>query len=160
MSRGRDEILEKLVDVGRKHSTATVLFHHAIAERMGLNPTDHKCADVIIQRGSMTAGQLAEVTGLTTGTITAVLDRLEKARFIRRVADPHDRRKVLLEPIPDRFPEGAVLFGDFLAASAQLLARYSDEQLAVILDYLTATTQLYEEQAMNLRNSKAKKKTA
>lgn len=151
----RSELLNMLGIMGRKNSTSVVLFHSAIAERLGLNVTDYKCIDVIIQRGSITAGQLAEVTGLTTGTITAVLDRLEKAGFIKRVADPHDRRKVLLEPIPDRFAGGEAVFEDFLEATDQLLSRYTDDELATILDYVTETTLLYDEQAVKLRKKAA-----
>jgi DNA-binding MarR family transcriptional regulator len=147
----RSELLKMLGIMGRKNSTSVVLFHSAIAERLGLNVTDYKCIDIIIQRGSVTAGQLAEVTGLTTGSITAVLDRLEKAGFIRRVSDPRDRRKVLLEPIPERFAGGEVVFADFIEALDQLLSRYNDDELATILDFMTATTQLYDEQAVKLR---------
>ncbi len=149
--RTRVDLLNALQAVGRKHSTSLILFHHAIAERMGLNPTDHKCLDLIIQRGPLTAGSLADLVGLTTGTITAVLDRLERANFIRREADPHDRRKVLLVAVHERFSEGAHLFANFLAGLEQIFARYTDEELAAILDFMEQSVLLYEEEAHNLR---------
>lgn len=149
--RARADLLTALQTVGRRHSTSLILFHHAIAERMGLNPTDHKCLDLIIQRGPLTAGALADLVGLTTGTITAVLDRLERANFIRREADPHDRRKVLLVAVHERFEEGALLFADFLTGLQQILARYTDEELTAILDFMEQSVLLYEAEARNLR---------
>ena len=104
-----------------------------------------------IQRGPLTAGALAEMVGLTTGTITAVLDRLERANFIRRAADPHDRRKVLLVVVDERLAEGAILFANFLAGLQQIFARYTDEELAAILDFMAQSVLLYEEEARNLR---------
>jgi DNA-binding MarR family transcriptional regulator len=148
-----DDLLRNLVEAGRNHSTSTILFHHVLAERLGLNPTDHKCLDVIIQRGPMTAGQLSELSGLTTGTITAVIDRLVKARFVKRVAAPEDRRKVMLHPTWERFDELENLFRDFLEAQSQLLGRYNDDELRVILDYVTAITQMVDEQAVNLKKN-------
>ena len=64
------------------------MFHQAIADRLGLNVTDHKCIDLLLMKGPLTAGELAGMTGLTTGAITAVIDRLEKAGFVRREDDP------------------------------------------------------------------------
>lgn len=154
----RTELITAMTEIGRKNSTGTVLFHHALAERLGLNPTDHKCVDIIMQRGPITAGQLAEITGLTTGTITAVLDRLEKGHFVQRRPDAHDRRKVLLYPNTERFPEIGDLFANFLAAQNELFDRYSDEELTLILNYMTAATQLIEEQGQRLRDAKKPKR--
>ncbi len=153
----RNEILRQLSEEGRKNSTGVVLFHSAIADQLGLNLTDYKCIDVIAQRQPITAGQLAEITGLSTGTVTAVLDRIEKAGFIQRVAAPEDRRKVLLKAtVTQSSPEAQVLFKDFMEANAAIMSRYSDDQLRTILDYVTATTQLYNEQALNIRQKAAK----
>lgn len=147
----RDTLIQQMVDIGRKNSTSTVLFHHVLAEQMGLNPTDHKCVDIIMQRGPMTAGQLAEFTGLTTGSITTAIDRLEKANLLRRVGDPNDRRKVLLHVNQEGFPEMGAFFGPFLEAQDQLFAQYSDEELALILGYLEKSTQLLENHAAAMR---------
>ena len=153
-SLSRSELLQMIGIVGRKHSTSVVLFHSAVAEKLGLNVTDYKCIDIIFQRGSMTAGQLAEITGLTTGSITAVLDRLEKSGFIKRVADPKDRRKVLLEPNPERFAGSEAVFEGFIEGLDQLLSRYNDDELATILDFMSASIDLYDEQTVKLRRKK------
>src|SRR6516225_8407122 len=99
----RRELLDKLWELGRSMSTQTVFLHQAIAESVGLNATDTKCIDLILRgpKGAVTAGWLSEATGLTTGAITHILDRLEKRRFIKRVRDPRDRRKVHIQVQPN-----------------------------------------------------------
>src|SRR3954453_3147665 len=101
-SRQRAELLAALNDEFRRLSTSTILFHQAIAARLGMNVTDHKCADLLSRTGPITAGELARQTGLTTGAITGVIDRLEKAGFVRRAEDPNDRRRVIIEPLTER----------------------------------------------------------
>src|SRR5215813_713559 len=100
--RHRDELLHELTLAGRRLSTATILFHQAVADRLGLNLTDHKCVDLLLLHGPLTAGELASMTALTTGAITAALDRLGRAGFVRREADPGDRRRVVVRPVPGR----------------------------------------------------------
>src|SRR5688572_19438670 len=93
-NRAIDPIVEI---VGFRLSTATILFHAAVADRLGINVTDVKCYSLLRQRGAMTAGELSEKTGLTTGAITGVVDRLEKAGLVQRRRDAHDRRRVIVE---------------------------------------------------------------
>src|SRR5262245_22826573 len=102
------------------------MFHQAVADRLGLNPTDHKCADFLWTRGPMTAGELAELTGLTTGAITGVIDRLERGGFVRREDDPGDRRRVVVRAVPKRLRQIGRLFEDVAARMAELSARYTD----------------------------------
>src|SRR5215831_15205306 len=89
----------------RRFSTAAVLFHHVLAERLGLGPTDHKCLDVLRERGVMTGSELAAITGLTTGAVTGVVARLERAGYLRRQPDPDDGRKQILQPSGERARE-------------------------------------------------------
>src|SRR5829696_866427 len=97
--------------LARRHSTATVLFHHAVAERLGLGPTDHKCLDLLRERGPMTGSALAAITGLTTGAITGVVARLERAGYLRRQPDPTDGRKQILSLVPERLGDLQAVFG-------------------------------------------------
>ena len=101
--RSHSELVEALEDQSRELSTRTVIFHFFIGELLGLNPTDHKCLDVIIRtKTPMTASQLAEETSLSTGAITGVIDRLEKAGYVRRKRDPNDRRLIFIDPLLDK----------------------------------------------------------
>src|SRR5579885_1278422 len=99
------ELIEEIVGrLARRHSTAVVLFHHAVAERLGLGPTDHKCLDLLRERGAMAGSDLCAITGLTSGAITGVVSRLERAGYLRREADPHDGRKQILHLALERSP--------------------------------------------------------
>jgi len=136
-----DELMQEIGNAGREWSTATVLFHTALAERFGLNLTDWKCAE-LVSRERMTAGQLATYTGLTTGAITGVIDRLEQARFARRVPDAQDRRKVMIEALHERDEEVARLFGPLLQKMATLMAQYSDAELAFMLTFMRQSIEI------------------
>src|SRR5882724_6329519 len=84
--------------LGRELSTAVVMFHQAIAERIGLNATDFKCLDLLARTGPTTPGHLSELLRLTGGAITGVIDRLEAAGFVQRERDQNDRRRVIIKP--------------------------------------------------------------
>ncbi|HEX9282372.1 MAG TPA: MarR family transcriptional regulator [Gemmatimonadales bacterium] len=154
VSRGRKALLEALNAEGRHHSTATVLFHAALATRLGLNPTDHKCVDLLLRTGPLSAGELAERTGLTTGAITGVVDRLERARWVRRGRDAKDRRRVIIEPLDDPKIARRVsrLFEPLVEAFASLTAGYSDHDLGVILDFMRRSRVMLEGVSKRLRH--------
>src|SRR2546429_9677404 len=88
-----DEIVGRLA---RRHSTAVVLFHHAVAERLGLGPTDNKCLDMLQESGALAGSDLGAITGLTSGAINGADASLDSAGYLRREPDLHDRRKQLL----------------------------------------------------------------
>ena len=141
-SDDRSELLAALGQEFRQFATATVLFHQAIADRLGMHVTDHRCAEILLRTGPITAGELAQRTGLTTGAITGVIDRLEKAGFVRRAKDPGDRRRVVIEPFPERIErEIAPLFESIGRAMADLCAQYSTRELAVIRDFIARVHQ-------------------
>lgn len=147
----RAELIEQLNWGARELSTATVMIHSAIAEHFGLSANDWKCGEFVNRQGALTAGQLAELTGLTTGAITGVIDRLEKARFVRRVTDPNDRRKVVVEWIPDRDAEVAQLLGEAFGEIGERMNQYSNEQLRLIYDFMHGNAQLVIATAIRLR---------
>src|SRR5215831_18418437 len=104
--KSQHKLAEEIVGrLARQHSTAVVLFHHAIAERLGLGPTDHKCLDLLRERGTMSGRDLVAITGLTSGAITGVVARLENAGFLERRADKRDGRKQILSPAVERMSE-------------------------------------------------------
>ncbi|HEY4258905.1 MAG TPA: MarR family transcriptional regulator, partial [Schlesneria sp.] len=100
------------------------MFHQSVADRLGLNVTDHKCLDFLLLDGPLTAGELAQRTSLTTGAITSVLDRLERVGFVQRQPDPNDRRRVIVHPIMERLGQIGVLFSDLSSRMQQMSTRY------------------------------------
>ena len=161
MSRGvvtktfkREELLKQLsYQLGRELSARTIMFHSAVAEKMGLSITEHKALDILSRQGLLTAGQLAEVTGLTTGAITGMVDRLEKVGFVKRVADSSDRRKIRVEAVVEKYEAMAGVFTSLGQAMNALLESYSDKELAVIHDFLTKVPELMDEETKKLRAS-------
>jgi DNA-binding MarR family transcriptional regulator len=149
----RPELLGGLQRAGRQLSTATIMFHQAVADRLGLNITDHKCLDLVLLNGPMTAGALAAATGMTTGAITAALDRLERAGFVRRADDPNDRRKVVVRAVPKRLGEVGRLFEPLAAFLEELARRYDDVVLAGIVDFLTRSCEGLHQSTLTLRES-------
>ena len=132
----RREILEQLARVGREHSDATVLFHASIASLLDLHPTDYKVLGILERSGPLSAGEIARRSGLATASVTNLVDRLEQKGFVRRVADPTDRRRVMVEAVADRLTNARSLFASTRRSVAQLFDRYSDRDLSVIADFL------------------------
>src|SRR5262245_19764396 len=148
----RSELLAALFMEFRQLSAATIMFHQAVADRLGMNVTDHKCADILERHGPLTAGELAERTGLTTGAITGVIDRLEKAGFARRAEDPGDRRRVIIEPNRAKMQRViGPLFEGMGRAAAELCASYTTEELRVIRDFTVRAHQMAIAEAHTLR---------
>lgn len=155
----REALLSEFMQAIARLSTWTVMFHQAASLRLGLHPTDGKALHLLQEAGPITAGELAMLTGLTTGAITGVLDRLEQHGFVRRTADPHDRRRVVIELIPEagNRPEFAAIYGPLAEATIQdLLARYDDEELALVLDFVQRGAVLMQQQTARLRQPSAK----
>src|SRR5947209_11466615 len=132
-----DEIVGRLA---RRHSTAVVLFHHVVAERLGLGPTDHKCLDLLRERGAMSGSELAAITDLTSGAITGVVARLEQAGYLHRQADPHDGRQQILSPALERVQDIHEVFEPIRKDVAALLESFDAHQLTAIAEFLTRTT--------------------
>jgi DNA-binding MarR family transcriptional regulator len=101
--------------------------------------------------GPLTAGQLADLTSLTTGAITGVIDRLEQADFARRERDPHDRRKVIIQPNREREREILQRFGSLWQGYEELLSTYNDQELAFILDFMNRNVKVTQEATAKLR---------
>ncbi len=140
----RPELLKRLSDLGRKISTQTVFIHQAIAQTVGLNATDTKCLDLILSSAdaAVTAGRLAEMTGLTTGAITHILDRLERRRFIERVRDTRDRRKVFIRARLESLAPLAPKYEAVGRAFLDLARDYSDRELELVCEYMEKTSEI------------------
>jgi DNA-binding MarR family transcriptional regulator len=128
---------EPITDLFRKTlSTHAVVYYEALAERLGLNATDLLAVQLVAREGEATPGRLAELAGLTTGAITGVLDRLEKAGVVNRQPDPDDRRRIIVRLVQSRIEELAVTLQPLASATDALLARYAPKERAAIIDYL------------------------
>ena len=133
------EVLTTFGQLNRELSTVMVLFHSRIAEQLGLSGTDHKCLELVLRADEpITAGRIARLSGLSTGAVTGVIDRLERRGFVRRVRDPRDRRKVLVE-VAD-FDESKVtrFFQDGVDLTERVLARFTPEEWQVLERYTRA----------------------
>jgi DNA-binding MarR family transcriptional regulator len=149
----RSEILQALRSAGREHSDATVFFHAAVAGRLGLNTTDHKAMSLLERAGPMGAGEIAERTGLASASVTALVDRLEQRGFVRRVRDAKDRRRVIVEPAPEGVAKFTPLFESPERSLSQLFSRYTSEELLVILDFLTRSTERLRSETAKLASA-------
>jgi len=125
----------------------------ASAERIGINVTDLNCLNILALTGRMTAGELARATGLTTASITGVLDRLEEAGFVSRERDPHDRRRVVVALNAERgLRDVAPVFAPVIEAWRATAAQYTDEQLTLILGFQRQLEQLMRDRLIELRD--------
>ncbi|MPZ07340.1 MAG: MarR family transcriptional regulator [Nitrososphaeraceae archaeon] len=152
----REEIIQAINDKFTEMSTETILFHQAVADTVGLHITDHQCMHFIHRYGAMPAGRLAELTGLTTGAVTGIIDRLEKAGYVRRTNDPKDRRRIIVEPVRNKKLERKLemIFVPLHEKMHKLLSSYSDGELALLLEALTKSVQLTREESKRSRSLK------
>jgi DNA-binding MarR family transcriptional regulator len=132
----RTDALERLAQVGREHSDATVLFHATIAALLDLHPTDYKVLGILERVGPMSAGEIARASGLATASVTDLVDRLERKGFARRTRDANDRRRVVVEATAGRADAASLLFASTRRSLAELYDRYSVGELMVIADFL------------------------
>jgi DNA-binding MarR family transcriptional regulator len=136
----------------RASQRATDVVDDLICDLLGINRTDARCLDILEQDGPMSAGDLAQASRLTTGAITAVIDRLERAGYARRVPDPSDRRRVVVEPTPKAFETANELMAEPMRRLYTPLAeRYTDDQLRLFIEFTREGRELQERHAEWLR---------
>ena len=126
-------------------------FHTAVAERLGLSLTDLRYLQRITEGAPATPGEIAARTGLTTGAVTRVLDRLEQAGYVKRAPNTADRRSLVVIPISEAIAKVGSMYEGVAAGWGELLAAYSDDQLEVILDLLQRMRELSRDEAARLR---------
>lgn len=139
--------------LGRQLGGHALLFHQAVAEKLGLNATDLKCLDLARGERDITAGRIAELTGLTTAAVTSVIDRLEERGIVRRERDLSDRRKIFVRPIPERGAEIGRLFESLDRAMRQLYAAYSVADLTLLRDFAIEADKVMLAETRKLRTS-------
>jgi DNA-binding MarR family transcriptional regulator len=134
----RDELIAAILRATTDIGTRKVAYAQSVAERLGLAATDIDVVIALAYEGPMSVGRIGELTGLTTGSTTRMVDRLEQAGFVRRVADPADRRRVMVEPAGNRASAVVRAYAPFEAAGRRVLEDLDDRALGVVHDYLVA----------------------
>ena len=147
----RREKLENLIDMMRSLSDEMVFYHQAAAEKFGLNATDTKTASFLRKMGPVSAGVIAEKLGLTAGAVTNIIDRLEKAGLVTRTSDPEDRRKILVELIPNKIREASNVYQSMSDTFLAMSQKYSDKDLGLLLEYLENAKDILHEETLKLR---------
>jgi DNA-binding transcriptional regulator GbsR (MarR family) len=145
----RESIIAAIIDEVRRNQRLTDMLDEGAAQLMGINRTDARAIDAIHQHGRVTAGELARELRLSTGAVTAVVDRLERAGYARRVADPDDRRRVLLEVTPAVYHGAQELYGSWEDV-IPLYADYTDHDLELILRFQRLGREWLEERLAKL----------
>jgi DNA-binding MarR family transcriptional regulator len=150
---GRADLEVAFATAMRRTGALMQLMGQAAAEQIGINATDLNCLNILSFSGHMTAGELARATGLTTASITGVIDRLEEAGFVSRERDPHDRRRVVVTITLDRaMRDVASVFLPLLRDWREMAARYSDDELRLIVDFYARMEQVFREHIVRLRD--------
>lgn len=147
------ELSAALLVAGRSLGNSSSMLLTACADRLGLHTTDWGCVLLLneAQPQALTAGQLAELTGLTTGAVTGVLDRLEASGFVTRERDPRDRRRVIVRLVPEAMARIQPLFDGLIADMSALHRDYADDELAVVVDMLTRSSEILRTHARRIR---------
>jgi DNA-binding MarR family transcriptional regulator len=134
--KARAALMEELEHAVRKSSALGVIFGQTVANRVGISSSDLECLDFLNIEGRITAGRLAELTGLTTGAITGVVDRMEKAGLVRRERDVSDRRKVFIAIVPEALAKIGRFYQPLQKAVTRDWEGYTDAELKLLLRFM------------------------
>ena len=152
-TQGRADLELAFATAMRRTGSLMQLMNQAAADRIGINATDLNCLNILSFSGRMTAGELARATGLTTASITGVIDRLEEAGYVSRERDPNDRRRVVVTLSLDQAMRNvASVFLPIMRDWRELAARYSDDELRLIVDFYSRMEQVFRAHLIRLRD--------
>jgi len=150
-AESRDDVLSEVAEELRLSGVTNDIADQAVADYLGLNRTDTRCLDIIERLDGVSAGRLASEAGLSTGAVTTVLDRLERAGYARRVQDPGDRRRVLVELTPAARSELQQLYAPLTDATMRQLEGYTTDEVSLVRDFLRDNRRLNEVHAERVR---------
>lgn len=154
MANSREDLIRELQAESRQSTLDGLFIFQAVAERSGLNLTDLQCIGIIASTGPVTAGQLAETMGLTTGAVTGLLNRMERAGYVQRERDPGDGRRVVVRPVMEELARvGAGFFATEDQAVADLVQEYDDRDLALFLDFMRKANVATREEIVRVRSA-------
>jgi DNA-binding MarR family transcriptional regulator len=153
MSREKKHVLAgELIHLARAHEAANDAFDEVAREKLGINRTDLRCLNIVDNHGPMTAGRLAELSGLTTAAVTSVLDRLERAGYARRMRDQEDRRQVMVEVTPLLAERATPIWGPLGEEARSALVRMPAEELQALIDFYRLGIELNERHIERVRH--------
>jgi DNA-binding MarR family transcriptional regulator len=150
-AESRDDVLSEVAEELRLSGVTNDIADQVVADYLGLNRTDTRCLDIIERLDGVSAGRLASEAGLSTGAVTTVLDRLERAGYARRVQDPGDRRRVLVELTPAARRELQQLYAPLTDATMRQLEGYTTDEVSLVRDFLRDNRRLNEVHAQRVR---------
>ena len=158
LSKKREELFRELEVEVRRSNVLGSFFFRVIADRIGMNLIDLQVTNILDITGPVTAGRLAELTGVTTGAVTGILNRLEEAGLVRRERDPNDRRRVIvrLTPNEDVMREIGPIFESIGRAWTELVSDYDDRELAVVLEVMKKANKMTRGEIVKVRETPEK----
>lgn len=153
--KSQKKLFSELSEAVQRAGTLKVLHTNAVANRIGLSATEFEAMDIITRYQPMTAGKLADYCGLTTGAITGLVDRLERADFVKRERDSEDRRRVYIKPIEiaERNQKVRELYTPIAEALRTLIAQYTPEQTQLLIDLHKQLNEATEKAISELRKT-------
>jgi DNA-binding MarR family transcriptional regulator len=147
----QEQLKEQVIRGAREYGIGSVLFRHAVGEKLGLSATDMECLGLIFLKGFSTPSELARYTGLSSGATTALLDRLEKSGLIERRLNPDDRRSFLIVVVKETANRLSPMFASLREAQENIVSRYSQAELAILVDFFTRSVTMWEEEREKLK---------
>ena len=150
-AESREDVLSEVAEELRLSGVTNDIADQVVADYLGLNRTDTRCLDIIERLDGVSAGRLASEAGLSTGAVTTVLDRLERAGYARRVQDPGDRRRVLVELTPAVRRELEELYAPLTDATMRQLEGYPTDEVSLVRDFMRDNRRLNEAHAERVR---------
>jgi DNA-binding MarR family transcriptional regulator len=152
MSREKRTLVDEIIHLARAHEAANDAFDEVAREKLGINRTDLRCLNIIENWGSMTAGRLAELSGLTTAAVTSVLDRLERAGYAKRTRDQQDRRQVMVDVTPLLAERATPIWGPLGEEARATLTRMPAAELQSLIDFYRLGIELNERHIERVRH--------
>ncbi|MGC4152310.1 MAG: MarR family transcriptional regulator [Propionicimonas sp.] len=149
----RDEVLAALADSGRELSTAVILFHTNLSQRVGLGPSEEKVLELVHRHRHATVSELAEHAGMRKNSLSDTLDRLEEKGFIERQPHPSDGRKVSVIGTASGTERIGALFGGLMSQLSELNAEYTTDELAVVANYQRRAAEIQTAESQALADS-------
>jgi MarR family transcriptional regulator, organic hydroperoxide resistance regulator len=150
-SPARAQLHETVIRCVRQFIAGSILYNQQIADRVGLHLTDVQCINILELMGPSTPGELARFTGLTTGGVTMMLDRLEKAGYLKREPNPRDRRSILVRLNPAKVKKMQAFYIDITQRMATLLDETPERELRAVVKLLSKMNESRVEEPVNNR---------